>query len=173
MFASVSDWFLREPLQNFLLLFGGSGLLAGAFKWGSLWADRRRILVRVLSEHYDPKSEPNVLVTLRFEVTNVGEKVTSLGRKIVVRALAPKAEVKRFELQVAEADLQLPPHSQRQFTATATTGGQYVFCWYKRYRFQALRGSGAVVRYRNAENQDITSLQYWRGYTKFRFFQRL
>jgi hypothetical protein len=173
MFASVADWFLRDPLQNFLLVFGGSGLVAGAFKWGAVWADRRRIAVRVLSEHYDPKSEPNLLITLRFEVTNIGEKVTSLGRVVVVRALTPKLAARHVELQVQESDLQLPSHSQRQFTALATTGADYVFCRYKRYLFKALRGSGAIVRYRNAENIDISFLDYWLGYAKLRFFKRV
>jgi len=173
MLTSVVDWFLRDPLQNFLLIFGGSGVLAGAFKWGATWADRRRINVRVLSEHYDPKSEPNCLVTLRFEVTNVGEKVTSLERTVTVQALAPEATAQRFALQIHELELQLPSHSQRQFTASATTSAKYVFCWYKRYRFKVLRGSGAVVRYRNAENIDIGFWEYWLGFLKLRLFKRV
>ncbi|MGB7542429.1 MAG: hypothetical protein WBM28_10485, partial [Burkholderiales bacterium] len=100
MLTSVLDWFLRDPLQNFLLLFGGSGLLAGAFKWGATWADRRRITVHVLSERYDLKAEPSCLVALRFEATNVGEKVTSLERTVAVSALTPEATVQRVALQV-------------------------------------------------------------------------
>lgn len=173
MLVSVVEWFMREPVENFLLVFGGSGLLAGVFHWGSVWADRRRISVRVLSEHYELKSEPNVLVTLRFEVTNFGDKATSLGPTIVVHALSPKAEARRFELQVSDAERQLLPHIPKQFTASVTTGVQYVFCWYKRYRYQVLRGSGAVIRYRNAENKDIGFLNYWRGYIKLRLFHRV
>jgi len=171
MFGKIVAWFLHNPLQNFLLIFGGSGLLAGAFKWGGAWADRRRISVRVLSEHYDLKSEPDCQVTLRFEVTNIGEKVTSLGRTVVIRAVTPSATAERFELQVAESDLQLPSHRQCLFTASATTTAMYVFCWYKRYQFKIVRGSGMVIRYRNAENIAIGFWAYWVGYAKLRLFK--
>ena len=173
MFQQMLDWFLRDPLQNFLVVFGGSGLLAGVFKWGAMWSDRRRVQVRILAEHFDPTPDRSTTVTLRFEITNVGDKTTSLRNTVVVRALTPKAKPSSLELTVAESDRQLPPHSQKQFTAVGQAPPSYVFCWYKRYLFRPLRGSSAVIRYRNAKNIDISFVQYWREYMLFRLFGKV
>ncbi len=173
MIDSLVRWFLNDPLQNFLLIFGSGGVLAAIVKWGPLWLDRRRILVRVLSEYFDTKQNPMIEVFLRFEVTNVGDKVTSLRPEVVVRAITPKAKSRAFVLPVQEADRQLPPHSQRQFTAVAIVEAVYPFCWFKRYSIRVLRGGGAIVRYRNAKNEDMSLPRYWYEYLLFRWFGRI
>ena len=173
MINGLVQWFMDDPLKNALLIFGSGGLLAACFKWGSMWADRRRIRVRVLSEHFDPKVNPTIEITLRFEVTNVGEKATSLEPDIVVRAVTPKRVLTSFVLPIQEPDRQLPPHAQKQFTAKATVEAVYPFCWFKRYSFRVLRGSGAIIRYRNAKNEDISFGRYWCEYLLFRWFGQI
>lgn len=111
MVEGFVQWFMQDPLQNFLLIFGSGGILVAVFKWGSIWADRRRIHVRVLSEHFDPKPNPIIEMVLRFELTNVGDKVTSLQPDVVVRSVIPKTRPLTFMLPVQEVDRQLPPHS--------------------------------------------------------------
>lgn len=173
MIDGLVQWLMQEPLKNLLLIFGSGGLLAACFKWGSMWADRRRIHVRVLSEHFDPKVNPTTEVVLRFEVTNVGEKATSLEPDVVVRSVTPKRELISFVLPIQEADRQLPPHAQKQFTAKAIVRAVYPFCWFKRYSFRVLRGSGAIIRYRNAKNEDIPFGRYWYEYLLFRWFGQI
>ena len=173
MIDGLVQWFMQDPLKNLLLIFGSGGLLAACFKWGSMWADRRRIRVRVLSEHFDPKVNATIEVVLRFEVTNVGEKATSLEPDVVVRSVTPNTELKTFVLPIQEVDRQLPPHTQKQFTAKATVGAVYPFCWFKRYSFRVLRGRGAIIRYRNAKNEDIPFGRYWCEYLLFRWFGRI
>jgi hypothetical protein len=170
MIDGLTHWFMQDPLKNFLLIFGSGGLLAACFRWGSIWADRRRIRVRLLSEHYDPKVNPTIELVLRFEVTNVGEKATSLETDVVVWAVAPDRDLMSFVLPIQEADRQLPPHAPKQFTAKATVAAVYLFCWFKRYRFRVLRGRGAIIRYRNAMNEDIPVGRYWWEYSLFRWF---
>ena len=133
MIDEIIRLFMQEPLKNVLLVFGSGGALAGFFKWGSMWADRRRIRVRVLSEHFDPKVDPTTEVALRFEVTNLGEKATSLEPHVTMRSVTPKRKIVTFVLSIQEAERQLPPHAQRTFTAKATVPAVYIFCWYKRY----------------------------------------
>ncbi len=173
MIEGFAQWFMQHPLQNLLLIFGSGGILAAVFKWVSMWANRRRIHVRVLSEHFDPKANPTIEVVLRFEVTNVGDKVTSLQPDVVVRSVTPKTKPRTFVLPVQEVDRQLPPHLQRQFTAKAIVDAVYPFCWFKRYSFRVLRGGGAIVRYRNAKNEDIPLRRYWCEYLLFRWFGRI
>jgi hypothetical protein len=164
---------MREPLQNGLLIFGSGGILAACFKWGSMWADRRRIHVRILSEHFDPKVNPTIEVVLTFEITNVGEKLTSIEPNVTVQSITPKREVVSFVLFIQEAERQLPPHVQKRFIAKATVPAVYIFCWFKRYSFRVLRGSGAIVRYRNAENEEMSFVRYWCEYLLFRWFARV
>jgi hypothetical protein len=173
MIEGFVQWFMQEPLKNFLLIFGSGGLLAGCFKWGSMWADRRRIRVRVLSEHFDPKVNPTIEVLLRFEVTNIGEKATSLEPEVFVRSVTPKRQLTSFVLPIQEADRQLPPHTQKQFMAKAIANAVYPYCWFKRYSFRVVRGSGAIVRYRNAKNEDIWFARYWCEYALFRWFGQI
>lgn len=173
MIEAFMQWFLQEPLKNLLLLFGSGGLLAACFKWGSMWADRRRIRVRVLNEHFDIKTDPTIEVVLRFEVTNVGDKATSLEPEVVVRSVTPKRKLTSFVLPIQEADRQLPSHAQKQFTAKATISAVYPFCWFKRYGFRVSRGSGAIIRYRNAKNEDIQFVRYWCEYALFRWFGQI
>lgn len=167
------QWFMEDPLKNFLLIFGSGGVLAYAFKWRSMWANRRRIHIRVLSENFDPKTNPNIEMLLRFEATNVGDKATSLEPSVVVRSVTPKTELRKFMLTVQEADRQLPPHIPKQFTAGALVSAVYPVCWFKRYSFRVLRGSGSTVRYRNARNEDISFGRYWYEYFLFRYFKRI
>ena len=173
MIDGIVQWFMQDPWKNFLLIFGSGGILAAGFKWGSMWADRRRIQVRVLSEHFDPKNDQNSEVVLRFEATNIGDKPTTLEPNVVVRSVTPKTELRTFALPVQETDRQLPPHAPRQFTAKARVDSVYLFCWFKRYSFRVLRGSGAIVRYRNAKNEDIPFRRYWCEYLLFRWFKRI
>ena len=161
---------MQDPLKNVLLIFGSGGLLAACFKWGSMWADRRRIRVRIVSEHFDPKTSPTTEVVLTFEVTNLGEKSTSLEPDVTVRSATPKREVLSFVLPIQEAERQLPPHAQRNFTAKATVPAVYIFCWFRRYSFRVLRGSGAIVRHRNAKHEEISFARYWCEYLLFRWF---
>ena len=170
MIEAILQWFMQDPLKNGLLIFGGGGILAACFKWGSMWAGRRRIRVRILSEHFDPKVNPTIDLVLTFEVTNLGDKATSLEPAVTIRSVTPKRELVAFELPVQEAERQLPPHAQRTFTAKATVPAVYIFCWFKRYRFRVLRGSGAIVRHRNARNEEILFVRYWCEYLLFRWF---
>jgi hypothetical protein len=167
------QWFLQDVVRNLLLLFGSGGLLAACFSWGSMWTSRRRIRVRLLGEHIDPKVDPTVEIVLTFEITNVGEKSTSLQPEVVVRSITPKRIFASFVLPVQEADRQLAPHAPKQFSAKATVHAVYPFCWFKRYRFRVSRGSGAIIRYRNAKNEDIRFARYWYEYALFRWFGQI
>jgi hypothetical protein len=53
MVNGLTQWFMQDPLKNLLLIVGSGGIVAAAIKWTSMWMDRRRIHVRVLSEHFD------------------------------------------------------------------------------------------------------------------------
>ena len=171
MIDGLVEWFLRNPMTNFLVIFGSSGILAAVFKWGAVWAGRRKIQVRILRENFDLKGEPNVEIMLRFEVTNLGEKQTSLEPFIIVTSLTPKTEKRKFRLSVQESDRQLPPHTPKSFTAKSVVNAVYSFCWYKKYHFKITRGSGSIVRYRNAKNEEIGSWRYWFEYLLFRYFK--
>ncbi len=173
MIDGMVQWFMEDPLKNFLLIFASGGVLMAVHKWGSIWADRRRIHVRVLSENFNLKPDPNIEVLLRFEATNVGDKATSLEPNVRVRSVTPKAELRKFVLTVQEADRQLPSHTPKQFTARALVHAVYSFCWFKRYSFRVLRGTGSIVRYRNAKNEDIAFGRYWSEYLLFRYLRRI
>ena len=85
---------MQEPLKNFLLVFGGSGLLAGCFKWGLMWARPQK----------DSCARPKR--TLRYadrsatsrsrcdsRSLNVGDKATSLEPDVRVRSVTPKRKL--------------------------------------------------------------------------------
>jgi hypothetical protein len=166
MIELAVTWFMQDPLKNLLMIFGGGGVLA----WVSLWLGRRRIRVRVLHEELHPKAQPDVEVVLRFEVTNIGEKPTSLEPTVVVDAVTPNRKPISFELTIQEADRQLPPHAPKQFAARATVNAVYVFCWFKKLRFGVLRGSDAIIRFRNAKHEQMSLVRYWGEYGLFRWF---
>ncbi|MGH8597608.1 MAG: hypothetical protein ACREXT_13200, partial [Gammaproteobacteria bacterium] len=92
---------------------------------------------------------------------------------VKVRSVTPKRKLTSFVLHIEEPDRQLPPHAPKQFTATAIVDAVYPFCWFKRYGFRVLRGSSAIVRYRNARNEDIPFARYWCEYALFRWLGRL
>jgi hypothetical protein len=165
----IVRWFMHEPLKNGLLIFGSGGILAACFKWGSMWADRRRIRVRMLSEHFNPKASPTIEVSLTFEVTNLGEKSTSLEPEVTVQSMTPERKVLSFVLPIQETDRQLLPHTPKTFTAKAIVPAVYVFCWFRRYSFRVLRGSSAIVRHRNAKHEEISFARYWCEYLLFRW----
>lgn len=168
---TLIEWFLKDPIKNILVIFGGGGILAVAFTWFSAWFGRRKIQVRVLRETYDPKVDPSSEVVLRFEVTNLGEKPTSLQPIITVTSLTPKAERKTFQLNVQEPDRLLPPHTPKTFNAKAVVNAVYLFCWFKKYQFRITRGSGSIVRHRNAMNEEIGFGRYWFEYFLFRYLK--
>lgn len=173
MVAEFLQWFMKEPLKNFLLIFGGGGILAVIFRWWSAWNNRRKVEVRSLVETFDTKTDPNIEVDLSFEVTNLGEKTTALKPSIIVKSIMPKRERRKFTLEVQEADRMLPPHTPKTFTAKATVGTVYLFCWYKKYKFELTKGSGGIIRYRNAKNEDMSFLKYWHEYLLFRYFGKV
>lgn len=115
MIDAVAQWVMQDPLKNVLLIFGRRGLLTALVTWGSMWANRRRIRVRVLSENYSLRVTPTIDVELRLEVTNVGEKPTSLEPEIMVRAVTPERVLTSFVLPIQEPNRQLPPHAQKSF----------------------------------------------------------
>ena len=158
MIEGFMQWFMQEPLKNLLLLFGSGGVLAACFKWGSRWADRRRIRVRVLSEHIDPKVNPTIEVVLQFEVTNVGEKATSLEPDVVVRSVTPKRKLTSFVLHIQEAVLsfdhairhstrgvQRPRGSRRNRNTRCQTSCQQAY-WIERCSFRRCRAGVHATR---------------------------
>ena len=171
MVEGIIKWFLEDPVKNTLAIIGSGGILTAVFRFGSLWTDRRKIQVRILSETYKQKPDPNYEVVLHFEVINLGEKQTSLEPKVTVKSLTPKAEKRTFVLEVQEPDRQLPPHAPKTFTAVAIVHAVYSFCWFKKFRFRITRGSGSIVRYRNAKNKEIGFSRYWYEFLLFRYFK--
>ena len=169
MIESIAQWFISNPTEKVLIVFGSGGFVAACFHWGMIWFGRRRIRVRIMNEHFDVKESPNIEVRLSFEVTNIGERSTSLDSNVVVRSLTPKREKMSFVLPVVEIDRQLTPHEQRSFTAIDKTSAVYPYCWFKRYTFRVSRGGGANIHYRNAKNEEIGFARYWGEYAFFKF----
>ena len=171
MIDGLVEWFLKDPIRNTLAIIGSGGILVALFNWVSLWTGRRKIQVRILSESFKQKADPNREVVLHFEVTNLGEKPTSLKPNVTVKSLTPKTEKRTFALEVQDPDRHLPPHTPKTFLAVATVDAVYSFCWYKKYTFRISRGSGSIVRYRDARNKEIGFWRYWCEYLLFRVFK--
>lgn len=175
MLEQFTQWFLSDLEENIKLLFSilvflfGSGLLLKLFSVLPALRDRRRINVRILGETFGDGNE----IVLKFEAENLGEKTTSLKPTILVQAITPKREKQRMTLILDGEDRNLPSLTPKIFTARTLASAVYQFCWYKQYRFSLTRGGGDIIRYRNAENEEITFLKFWYEYIFFRYFGKL
>ena len=150
------------------------GLVWGGYRLYIAYVSRRRLRVRILSETYDVKSEPNMSIDLSFEAENLGEIPTSLDPQIYIKALSGHdASPMKVDLEVKSTDRKLEPHHPKICSAYTVDTAEYPFTWFRRYYFPISKGRKAVIRILNASNVEIGFTKYWWGYFMYRVFGRL
>lgn len=162
---------MTEGLEITLALLGVGGVAWSIYKWLEAYYARRRLEVSISRETYDVAESPYLKVSLSFEATNLGDKVTSLKPVVEVVATSVDRKTKRFNLLIQESSRDLASNTPKKFQASGKVKAVYPFTWYIRYKFRVTSGSGAVVRYRNASKQELSFYKFWSEWLLFRLFK--
>jgi len=165
----IITYFAEDPLR-ILYLIGGSG---GLWFWFNEWRNRTRIKISMLSETFDPVTNPNVKVETKLEITNLGNSVTSIDSSISVKALTPDGSVVFYQFIVSSPERSLMPHVPKTITLNAECDAKYAFTWFRTYNVGLSRGLSTTLRTKNTSNKPLSIWQYYFGYYLLKLFGRV
>lgn len=163
---AVLTYFLNDPLK-ILYLVGGTG---GIWYWINQWRDRIRIRVRIRSETFDLKEEPNLEVTAEYEIENIGSRVTSLEPTILISGYTPRRQYQQASFEIEDLERDLPPFKPKLFRATFEVSASYPFLLFRTYTFTPTRGSGKRLRVWSASRRNIGFLRFYFELLRFKIF---
>lgn len=163
-------FFLDDPLR-ILYLIGGSG---GIFYWVNRYLNRITLRVELIEfglSQYPLKSIKDSF-KIRFEITNLGLKPTSLEKTIKLKGIIPidfrkkaeprnrlKRNIYNYEIDLS-SDRHLPPRKPKEFEAFGDRidlNDPRIFLRLITYEFKPTRGRTRRIRLNSSSDKDILS----------------
>lgn len=165
--TQILNYFENDPLK-ILYLIGGTG---GIWFWVQEWRRRVRIRVRMVNGMINLAQSPNINVTVKVEVVNLGSSITSLEHMVEMTAFtAVEREKVAWSLNVVGADRSLEPHKAKFVELNGVCEASYPFTWYRTYRFRLTKGGDYVLRILNSSDKQLGPIGFFWRSLLFRWF---
>jgi len=154
-------------VSHYLTLFNlivGLGIPAALVWCIKEYRSRVRIEIRSFRFAFTDSNEAR---SVSFHAVNTSDQLTAFLSAFTMEGITPKGDRQRYRftfnpLPLAQLDLRLPPHEERQFLATHSElkKESLVFLWYLNFTLPLTKGFPAKVRIRNAYVNRLTFIRF-------------